>query len=40
MRKYLDKRPNVSQISEGNIRLDCRYLNFAPQLGLGQVKKD
>ena len=27
----LDKKPNVAQIKEGYISLDCRYLNFAPQ---------
>lgn len=25
------KKPNVAQIKQGNIPLDCRYLNFAPQ---------
>ena len=28
----LDKKPNIKQLKElGNIGLDCRYLNFAPQ---------
>ena len=28
----LNKKPNLSQISKsGNVALDCRYLNFAPQ---------
>ncbi|MEY4504979.1 MAG: hypothetical protein RL154_1276 [Pseudomonadota bacterium] len=25
------KKPNVAQIKEGKVPLDCRYLNFAPQ---------
>jgi len=28
----LDKKPNIAQLkNDGNIALDCRYLNFAPQ---------
>jgi len=27
----LEKKPNLKQIKEGNVGLDCRYLNFAPQ---------
>ncbi|NRA47022.1 MAG: HAMP domain-containing protein [Oligoflexales bacterium] len=27
----LNKKPNIAQIKEGYISLDCRYLNFAPQ---------
>ena len=27
----LQKKPNLKQIQEGQLALDCRYLNFAPQ---------
>ncbi len=27
----LSKKPNLSQIKDGTLGLDCRYLNFAPQ---------
>ena len=27
----LSKKPNIMQIKEGKVSLDCRYLNFAPQ---------
>jgi signal transduction histidine kinase len=27
----LSKKPNISQIKRGELGLDCRYLNFAPQ---------
>ncbi|MFA9374356.1 MAG: HAMP domain-containing protein, partial [Poseidonibacter sp.] len=38
----LSKKPNIRQLLEsGNIGLDCRYLNFAPQCeGWMQVTKD
>ncbi len=27
----LEKKPNMKQLKDGNIGLDCRYINFAPQ---------
>jgi nitrogen fixation/metabolism regulation signal transduction histidine kinase len=37
----LDKKPNLKQLKEGTIALDCRYLNFAPQCeGWMQLTKD
>ena len=27
----LEKKPNMKQVKDGNIGLDCRYINFAPQ---------
>ncbi len=27
----LSKKPNLKQIEDGNLGIDCRYLNFAPQ---------
>lgn len=35
------KKPNVAQIKEGKVPLDCRYLNFAPQCdGWMQLTED
>ena len=37
----LSKKPTLSQLKDGNIALDCRYLNFAPQCdGWMQITKD
>lgn len=37
----LSKKPTLSQIKDGNIALDCRYLNFAPQCdGWMQITED
>lgn len=38
----LDKKPNIAQVKkDGNLALDCRYLNFAPQCeGWMQVTKN
>ncbi|MGB5867549.1 MAG: ATP-binding protein, partial [Arcobacteraceae bacterium] len=37
----LSKKPTLSQIKEGNVALDCRYLNFAPQCdGWMQITED
>lgn len=37
----LSKKPNISQIKERKIALDCRYLNFAPQCqGWMQLTED
>ena len=37
----LQKNPTLSQIKDGNIALDCRYLNFAPQCnGWMQITQD
>ena len=37
----LSKKATLSQISDGNIALDCRYLNFAPQCnGWMQITED
>ncbi len=30
-KQSLSKKPNLSQIKQGTLGLDCRYLNFAPQ---------
>ncbi|WP_423298631.1 ATP-binding protein, partial [Arcobacter sp. YIC-310] len=41
-KQTLKKKPNIKQLKEkGNISLDCRYLNFAPQCkGWMQVTED
>jgi len=31
LNQSLEKKPNISQIKKGQVALDCRYLNFAPQ---------
>ena len=31
LNQSLDKKPNLDQIKTGQVGLDCRYLNFAPQ---------
>lgn len=31
LNQSLTKKPNISQVRRGQISLDCRYLNFAPQ---------
>ena len=37
----LSKRPTLSQLKDGTIALDCRYLNFAPQCnGWMQITED
>ena len=37
----LNKKPNISQIKAGQVALDCRYLNFAPQCqGWKQLTED
>ncbi len=37
----LSKKPTLSQLKDGNIALDCRYLNFAPQCnGWMQITED
>jgi len=37
----LSKKPTLSQLRDGNIALDCRYLNFAPQCdGWMQITED
>ena len=37
----LQKKPALSQLKEGNIAIDCRYLNFAPQCsGWMQITED
>ena len=37
----LEKKPNVEQIAQGTVGLDCRYLNFAPQCqGWEQLTRD
>ena len=44
-RHYVDQsrgeKPNVAQINEGRIPLDCRYLDFAPQChGWDQINRN
>jgi len=37
----LKKKPNLAQLKIGQVGLDCRYLNFAPQCqGWSQLVKD
>ena len=40
-KQSLSKKPTLSQKKDGNIALDCRYLNFAPQCdGWMQITED
>jgi len=40
-KQSLQKKPNISQIKNGQLGLDCKYLNFAPQCqGWSQLVKD
>jgi len=40
-KQSLSKKPTLSQLKDGNIALDCRYLNFAPQCdGWMQITED
>ncbi|WP_169733415.1 GGDEF domain-containing protein [Sulfurospirillum arcachonense] len=41
LNQSLKKKPNTAQIKKGQIALDCRYLNFAPQCqGWSQLTED
>ena len=41
LNQSLDKKPNLDQLKIGQVALDCRYLNFAPQCqGWSQLVSD